>query len=74
MDLQQDSSGTYSDWNSFLQPFQCSAEAGVPRGHDGARYFSLASNGNGLKYAVEHLLVKVFPCNIVRPMFVNTNR
>lgn len=72
MELQQDSSGTYSDWNFFLQPFQYSAEAGVSRGCGGALYFSLASNGNGLKYAAGHLLVKVFSCSIVRPMFVNT--
>lgn len=73
MELQQDSSGTYSDWNSFLQPFQHSAGAGVPRGHGGALYFSIASNVNGLKYTAEHLLAKVFSCIIVRPMFVNTN-
>lgn len=73
MDHQQDSSGTYSDWNSFLQPFQFSAEAGVPRGHGGALYFSIASNGNRLKFTAGHLLVKVFSCITVRPMFVNTS-
>lgn len=73
MDLQQDSSGTYSDWNSFLQPFQYPAEAGVPRSHCGALYFSGVPNVNGLKYTARHSLVEVFSCIIVRPMFVNTD-
>lgn len=74
MDLQQDSSGTYSVWNSFLRPFQYSADAGVPRRHCGALYFSFVSNVNGLKYTAGHLLVEVFSCIIVGPMFVNTDR